>query len=62
MPITITLAALSGIVTIILIRGRWVTLPVAAAVWISGFTAAGTGAAGPVNSFLAALVHLISHH
>ncbi|GAA1958200.1 hypothetical protein [Kitasatospora viridis] len=62
MPITITLATLSGIATIALIRFRWVSLPVAAAVWISGFTAAGTGAAGPVNSFLTALIHLVNHH
>ncbi|MEY9944719.1 hypothetical protein [Kitasatospora sp. GAS1066B] len=62
MAVTIGLSVLFIIISAVLIRGRWVSLPVALVLWLSGFTAASTGAAGPVNTFLAALVHLFAHH
>jgi hypothetical protein len=34
----------------------------AAIVWLSGFTAASTGLAGPVNALLSAAVHALAQH
>ncbi|PBC77102.1 hypothetical protein BX265_1839 [Streptomyces sp. TLI_235] len=62
MIVSISLTVLFAIASVLLIRGRRVSLPTAGALWLSGFTLASTGAAGPVNTFLTALVALITHH
>lgn len=62
MIVSISLTALFGVGTVLLIRGRRVSLPTAATVWLSGFTLATTGIAGPVNTFLTAIVSLVTHH
>ncbi|MFJ5883254.1 hypothetical protein [Kitasatospora cineracea] len=62
MFVSISLTVLLAIISAVLIRGRRVSLPTAAVVWLSGFTLAATALAGPVNTFLTALTVLIAHH
>ncbi|MFF7454775.1 hypothetical protein [Kitasatospora sp. NPDC008115] len=62
MIVALSTTVLFAIISAVLIRGRRVSLPTALVLWLSGFTAAGTGAAGPVNDFLASLVRLVSGH
>ncbi|MEV0191881.1 hypothetical protein AB0I39_25515 [Kitasatospora purpeofusca] len=62
MIVALSTTVLFAIISIVLIRGRRVSMPTAVVLWLSGFTAAGTGLAGPVNDFLASLVRLVSGH
>ncbi|MEW1914179.1 hypothetical protein AB0442_38155 [Kitasatospora sp. NPDC085895] len=62
MIVSISLTVLFATISVLLIRGRRVSLPTAGTLWLSGFTLASTGAAGPVNTFLTALAALITHH
>ncbi|MEV4611669.1 hypothetical protein AB0K43_03575 [Kitasatospora sp. NPDC049258] len=62
MIVSVSLAVLLAIVSVLLIRGRRASMPTAAALWLSGFTLASTGVAGPVNAAIQAAVGLISHH
>ncbi|WP_051812618.1 hypothetical protein [Kitasatospora sp. MBT63] len=62
MIVSISLTVLLAILSAVLIRGRRVSLPTAAVLWLSGFTLASTGIAGPVNTFLTAIAGLITHH
>ena len=61
MLITLSTAVFFGVVTIALIWSKKVSTATALFVWLSGFTVAGTGLAGPVNTLLAALVHAAHH-
>ncbi|WP_354641320.1 hypothetical protein [Kitasatospora camelliae] len=60
MLVTISTAVLFGVITAVLIRTQRVSAGSALAVWLSGFTVAGTGLAGPVNQGLDAAVHMLS--
>ncbi|GAA2810108.1 hypothetical protein GCM10010441_38440 [Kitasatospora paracochleata] len=62
MLVTASLAALFGLGTGALVYFRRVTAGAATLLWLSGFTAASTGLAGPVNDLLTAAVHAISSH
>ncbi|MFF2626008.1 hypothetical protein ACFVUN_09590 [Kitasatospora griseola] len=62
MFVSVSLTVLFVILSAVLIRGRRVSLPTAGVLWLSGFTLASTGLAGPVNTFLAAVAGLIAHH
>ncbi|MET9397778.1 hypothetical protein [Kitasatospora sp. NPDC002965] len=62
MIVTATAATVLAVISALLIRGRRASLPTALVLWLSGFTAATTGVAGPVNDFLTSLVRLISGH
>ncbi len=59
MLITVSTALLFAAVTGVLVWFKRVTVGSALLVWLSGFTAASTGLAGPVNDLLAAAVHAI---
>ncbi|MFD8483206.1 hypothetical protein [Kitasatospora sp. NPDC059673] len=60
MVFTASAALVLGAITVILIRAQRVSTGSAALVWLSGFTAASTGLAGPVNSALTALTHALA--
>ncbi|MFD8695369.1 hypothetical protein [Kitasatospora purpeofusca] len=62
MIVALSTTVLFAIISVVLVRGRRVSMPTALVLWLSGFTAATTGAAGPVNDFLASLVRLASGH
>ena len=59
MLITVSTALLFAAVTGVLVWFKRVTVGSALLVWLSGFTAASTGLAGPVNDLLNAAVHAI---
>ncbi|MCD0482042.1 hypothetical protein LO771_06330 [Streptacidiphilus sp. ASG 303] len=56
MLVTLSTAFLFAVITGVLIWARRVTLGTAAMVWLSGFTIAATGLAGPVNAALASVL------
>ncbi|MGW3179666.1 hypothetical protein ACWDD9_10415 [Kitasatospora sp. NPDC001119] len=60
MIVSVSSALLFAVITVVLVRAQRVSAGSAALVWLSGFTAAGTGLAGPVNSALGALAHYVS--
>ncbi|MFD7729549.1 hypothetical protein ACFV6F_04060 [Kitasatospora phosalacinea] len=60
MLVTASGAVVFGLITVVLVRSQRVSTGSAVAVWLSGFTAASTGLAGPVNSALTALAHALS--
>ncbi|WP_327073852.1 MULTISPECIES: hypothetical protein [Kitasatospora] len=60
MIVSISAALLFGVITIVLVRAQRVSAGSAVLVWMSGFTAAGTGLAAPVNDALTALAHYVS--
>lgn len=62
MFVTLSTAFVFALLTVALIWAKRLGMGAALVVWLSGFTAAATGAAGPVNSLIAALVHSIGHH
>ncbi|MEV6978741.1 hypothetical protein [Kitasatospora sp. NPDC093806] len=60
MLVTVSTALLFAVITIVLVRSQRVSSGAAALVWLSGFTAAGTGLARPVNDALTSLVNFVS--
>ncbi|MEV0187492.1 hypothetical protein AB0I39_03005 [Kitasatospora purpeofusca] len=60
MLVTVSTALLFALITIVLVRAQRVSAGAATLVWLSGFTAAGTGLARPVNDALTTLVGFIS--
>ena len=62
MIVSVSATVLFTLVAVLLIRGRRASLPTAAVLWLSGFTLASTGIAGPVNAAITAVATLISHH
>ncbi|WP_406091472.1 hypothetical protein [Kitasatospora purpeofusca] len=62
MIVALSTTVLFAIISVVLIRGRRVSMPTALVLWMSGFTAATTGVAGPVNDFLTSIVRLVSGH
>ena len=60
MLVTVSAAVLLAAVTGTLVWFKRVSAGAALMVWLSGFTAASTGLAGPVNDLLAAIVTAIS--
>ncbi|MCU7823860.1 hypothetical protein [Kitasatospora sp. DSM 101779] len=60
MIVTVSAALLFGVITFVLVRTQRVSAGSMTAVWLSGFTAASTGLAGPVNQGLAAAAHMIA--
>ncbi|CAN3980471.1 hypothetical protein [Kitasatospora purpeofusca] len=62
MIVTVTATTLLAVIAAILIRSRRVSLPTALVLWLSGFTLASTGLAGPVNDFLNSVIRLVSGH
>ncbi|MCX4686935.1 hypothetical protein OG401_21945 [Kitasatospora purpeofusca] len=62
MIVALSTTVLFAIISVVLVRGRRVSMPTALVLWLSGFTAATTGVAGPVNDFLASIVRLVSGH
>ncbi|MFI8454204.1 hypothetical protein [Kitasatospora sp. NPDC085464] len=62
MNVTVSLALLTGTVTVVLVWTKRVGVGTALIVWLSGLTAASTGLAGPVNNMLGALVNALSSH
>ncbi|MFJ6212229.1 hypothetical protein ACIQGZ_02665 [Streptomyces sp. NPDC092296] len=63
MLITLSTAFVFGLITAVLVWTRRVGFGTALAVWLSGFTIASTGLAGPVNQALAsALTALANLH
>ena len=60
MLITASTALVFGVITIILIRTQRTTTLTALPIWLSGFTAASTGLASPVNQGLTALAHFLA--
>ncbi|MFF2662460.1 hypothetical protein ACFVUH_34495 [Kitasatospora sp. NPDC058032] len=62
MIVTVTATTLLAVIAALLIRGRRVSLPTALVLWLSGFTLASTGLAGPVNTFLSSVIRLVSGH
>ena len=59
MLVTVSTAVLLAAVTGALVWFKRVSAGAALLVWLSGFTAASTGLAGPVNDLLNAAVHAI---
>ncbi|MFC5664105.1 hypothetical protein ACFP3U_14065 [Kitasatospora misakiensis] len=62
MNVTISVALVTGVVTVVLVWTKRVGIGTALIVWLSGLTAASTGLAGPVNDMLGAIVTAVSHH
>ncbi|MHA6762020.1 hypothetical protein [Streptacidiphilus sp. PAMC 29251] len=62
MLITLSLAFVTGAITVALIWSKKVGIGSGLFVWLSGFTLAGTGMGVPVTHFLAAMVTAIAHH
>ncbi|MEE1788957.1 hypothetical protein PUR71_39565 [Streptomyces sp. SP17BM10] len=62
MNVTLSIAAVTGVITIVLVWTKRVGPGTATVVWLSGLTAASTGLAGPVNDMLGAIVTAVSHH
>ncbi|MGX4738434.1 hypothetical protein [Kitasatospora griseola] len=60
MVLTVSSALMFGAITVVLIRSQRVSTGSAVLVWLSGFTVASTGLAGPVNSALTALAHALA--
>ncbi|MFJ2191125.1 hypothetical protein ACIOJE_24875 [Kitasatospora sp. NPDC087861] len=60
MIVTVSSAVLFAIITVVLVRSQRVGAGSAVLIWLSGFTVAGTGLAGPVNSALTALAHYVA--
>lgn len=61
MLITLSTAFVFAVITLALIWAKKVSLGAAVFVWLSGFTLAGTGLAGPVNALIAAMVSVVHH-
>ncbi|MGW4894417.1 hypothetical protein ACWEQL_19410 [Kitasatospora sp. NPDC004240] len=62
MAVTLSVALIAGVVTVVLVWTKRVGAGSAAVIWLSGLTAASTGLAGPVNGFLAAVATAVSNH
>ncbi|RKT18150.1 hypothetical protein BX285_2567 [Streptomyces sp. 1114.5] len=62
MNVTLSVAAVTGLITITLVWTKRVGAGTALIIWLSGLTAASTGLAGPVNNLLAAVVSAIGNH
>ncbi|MFD9692010.1 hypothetical protein ACFWXO_40315 [Kitasatospora sp. NPDC059088] len=62
MIVSISTTVVFAILSVVLIRGRRVSLPTALVLWLSGFTLASTGLADPVNTFLTTLTRIVSGH
>ncbi|MFJ9697392.1 hypothetical protein [Kitasatospora sp. NPDC101183] len=60
MIVSLSAALVFGVATFALVRAQRVSAGSAVLVWLSGFTVAGTGLAGPVNSALASIAHYLS--
>ncbi|MER7579966.1 hypothetical protein [Kitasatospora sp. NPDC097691] len=60
MIVSISSALLFAVITVVLVRAQRVSVGSAVLVWLSGFTAAGTGLAKPVNGALASLANYVS--
>ncbi|WP_377271662.1 hypothetical protein [Peterkaempfera sp. SMS 1(5)a] len=60
MLITLSTAFVFGLITAVLVWTKRVGFGTALAVWLSGFTLASTGLAGPVNSALASAITALS--
>ncbi|MBB4924782.1 hypothetical protein [Kitasatospora kifunensis] len=61
MIVSFSTALLFAVITIVLVRAERVSTGNAVLVWLSGFTIAGTGLAGPVNHLLTAAAGAIAH-
>ncbi|MFE4356129.1 hypothetical protein [Kitasatospora sp. NPDC056800] len=59
MAVTVSLAALFGVITVVLYRGRAVGFWPALALVLFGFTLASTGLGPTINQFLTGLGHLV---
>ncbi|MEV0187176.1 hypothetical protein AB0I39_01405 [Kitasatospora purpeofusca] len=62
MAVTLSVTILLAVAAALLLRARQVGIGTALVLWLSGFTAASTGLAGPVNDFLAAIARLVTGH
>ncbi|MFJ6212172.1 hypothetical protein ACIQGZ_02370 [Streptomyces sp. NPDC092296] len=62
MLITVSPASLLTAISALLVWTRRVSATAALIVWLSGFTLATTGLAGPVNAALTAVVNAFSRH
>ncbi|MFE6745840.1 hypothetical protein ACFVGM_08315 [Kitasatospora purpeofusca] len=62
MAVTISVTVLLALGAALLLKGRRVGAGTAAVLWLSGFTTASTGLAGPVNNFLAAIAGIVTGH
>ncbi|MGW6916679.1 hypothetical protein ACWGB8_23060 [Kitasatospora sp. NPDC054939] len=62
MTVTVSIALLTGAITVVLVWTKRVSVGTALVVWLSGLTAASTGLAGPVNDTLSAIVTAVSNH
>ncbi|HJD84161.1 MULTISPECIES: hypothetical protein [Kitasatospora] len=60
MIVTVSSALLFAIITVVLVRSQRVSAGSAVLIWLSGFTIAGTGLAGPVNSALDSIAHYVA--
>ncbi|GAA1092068.1 MULTISPECIES: hypothetical protein [Kitasatospora] len=62
MLVTVSAALLMAATSGALLYFRRLGPGAATVVWLSGFTAASTGLAGPVNALLTAAVHALAQH
>ncbi|MGW7445643.1 hypothetical protein [Kitasatospora sp. NPDC054795] len=62
MAVTLSVTVLLAVAAVLLLRARRTGPGTAAVMWLSGFTAATTGLAGPVNDFLGAIARLVTGH
>ncbi|MER6047557.1 hypothetical protein [Streptomyces sp. NPDC001793] len=61
MAFTISAAVLFGVITLVLIRARYVTFGSALAVFLAGFFIASTGASKPITAACQALAQALTH-
>ncbi|MER6430877.1 hypothetical protein ABT272_24525 [Streptomyces sp900105245] len=61
MIVTLSAVAVFGLLTFVLMRGRYVGPLSALVLFLFGFFTAGTGAAGPVRAICAALAEAARH-
>ncbi|MBT2383009.1 hypothetical protein [Streptomyces sp. ISL-11] len=59
MVLSLSAVVVLGIMTALILRARTVGPGTAVVLFLFGFFAAGTGAAGPINRVCAALIHAI---
>lgn len=60
MILTVSAVALFGVGTFLAVRTKAASFPAAAVVFLFGFYAAATGAAKPINQFMASLAQTIA--
>ncbi|MFE6691052.1 hypothetical protein ACFVFQ_31870 [Streptomyces sp. NPDC057743] len=61
MAVTISAAVLFGLISLVLIRVRYVQLGSATALFLFGFFIASTGASKPINTACHAIVQALTH-